>query len=116
MRGLRRSFVRVGGLSSGEGVHNDLVHPSPLEGFDHSTLDAAPFGIPVIAIRIPGLEEVVGDGGIRPDVQPIERWVGALHSHPGLDGPAIGSQSPRAGPCPRSRTILRSGSHTFEGL
>lgn len=52
-----------------------LLYPSLFEGFGRPLLEAMRFGIPVIANDIQPFREIVGDLGIRENVNNFQKWV-----------------------------------------
>ncbi len=55
-----------------------LLYPSLYEGFGLPVLEAMQCGAPVIASRIPALQEVAGDAGVLLDPRDVRSWAGAM--------------------------------------
>ena len=55
-----------------------VAFPSLYEGFGYPVLEAMQWGCPVIANRIPVMEEVVGEGGILVPVSDQSGWIDAM--------------------------------------
>lgn len=59
-------------------VHDVLVYPSLYEGFGRPVIEAMSFGLPIVASRIPPLDDIVGDSGMLLDPGKLADWVEAL--------------------------------------
>lgn len=77
-----------------------LVVPHRIDNRPRIVLEAQANGIPVLASRVPGLAEAVGDGGVLLDMDDVDAWVDAL-------GQVFSDESWYVSLCERARAHAR---------